>query len=105
MKMYREKVAALKKRVEENRQGKIISTEIHGQGKQCPHCCSMNLEHNNKYPRFRKKTFFKKTVVIFMTKCLTCGTLFDKPEILKDPWVIFRLVKGYEAYNLKETTT
>ena len=96
-----EKIAELIKALEADKDLKVISTEVLGRGHECPYCHSMLLEHDNEYPRFRSKTFFKRAATIFMTRCLSCKMLFDEPIYLKDPWVVFRTNLGHAAYNLK----
>jgi len=73
---------------------KVLGWEF-GLGRQCPHCNSFDLEHNNNYPRLKDEK-----AIVFMTRCKTCGLFFDEPRILEDYWVVFRTEKGIHAFNL-----
>lgn len=88
MRIPEEKIKRLGKEAEKRLQDSIVSCEVQGAGRFCPKCGSMKLEHDNKYPRFTGKA------IIMMTKCLTCGMLFDKPKISPDPYVVFKSKSG-----------
>ena len=89
MRIPEEKIAMLQKMVERNTlKEKVVSSELQGAGAFCPHCNSMNLEHDNKYPRFTGKA------IIFMTKCLNCGMFFDEPKKSESPYIVFKTQSG-----------
>ena len=88
------KINGLRAKAEEKMGSPVISSELQGRGSRCPHCSSLDLEHGNKYPRFTGKA------IIYMTKCNSCGMLFDEPKYEKDPWVIFRTERGIMGFRL-----
>ena len=88
MRIPEEKIERLQKEAEKRLRDSIVSWEVQGRGRFCPHCGSPKLEHDNKYPRFTGKA------IIMMTKCLHCGMLFDEPKISDAPYVVFKSKSG-----------
>jgi len=88
MRVPSEKIEMLKRKTEEKLKETVVWSELQGSGRFCPYCKSMNLEHENKYPRFTGKA------IIMMTKCLQCGMLFDEPEKSPFPYVVFKTESG-----------